>query len=503
MKKRVLCVVLVMGVIGLSCRMEPPPAPPQPLTLVTLGDSITMGIQDAGLLAAFQYNDFPYLIARQQGGQDEFQQPYVSAPGIGVPPYSQPLEIQNKEIIATLWPTTDPNQMLGTILSRLANAKLPAPYNNLGVNGATLYDLRHATSMDNSAGPDNYFFDIVLRNRTIPLSGIPNFGGLTAVQEAARLEPEIILLWIGNNDILGTVLVGCGTDGDNFFCTDPGDFEDEYTALLDDVTAITPKVVLANIPAYLPFANALDGTYRHVLDGPDESLSLFDPTTFAPIDFDPPNELYLPLLLEETDARHLLLTGAMGYLHLDDPAGSGLGIPDDASLQPPPYNISDPDERAAILAVLDSHDLQPSGQPLPGSTTLTPQEEADVRGVIDQLNAILTTLSATYGLPLVDIVASWWGDGPGTSNPFGGYSGLYALQAQTDTTFSLDGVHPNNLGHALCANAFIMVLNREYDLEIPLLDPNAYAGQYAGKSIQAGSLQALKGVIRMYAPRTK
>ncbi len=65
------------------------------------------------------------------------------------------------------------------------------------------------TYSDNANG--NYFFDIVLRNST--QSPLPNFNGMAAVQEALMLQPDIILLWIGNNDILGAALVGCGTNG--------------------------------------------------------------------------------------------------------------------------------------------------------------------------------------------------------------------------------------------------------------------------------------------------
>ena len=39
-------------------------------------------------------------------------------------------------------------------------------------------------------------------------------------------------------------------------------------------------------------------------------------------------------------------------------------------------------------------------------------------------------------------------------------------------------MHPNNLGHALIANAFIAVINEVLDIKIPELDPEDYKGQY-------------------------
>ena len=124
-----------------------------------------------------------------------------------------------------------------------------------------------------------------------------------------------------------------------------------------------------------------------------------------------------------------------------------------------------------------------------------------MRDIIDQYNGILEGLSAAFGVPLVDMVASWWGDSSTTPDPFGGYSGAHPIQDQDNSTFSLDGVHPNNLGHALCARAFIEMLNAEYQLGIPsLTNLDPYKGQYSGKSIDGRSLPALQGMRRILGP---
>lgn len=61
--------------------------------------------------------------------------------------------------------------------------------------------MRNTTSYQNSVLPDNFLFDIVLRN-------FKPEEGTTVLQQAIQLEPEIILLWIGNNDILASVMAG-------------------------------------------------------------------------------------------------------------------------------------------------------------------------------------------------------------------------------------------------------------------------------------------------------
>jgi hypothetical protein len=422
----------------------------------------------------------------------------VESPGIGVFPYKEPLKLQNRQIVQTLWPSPpNPTEMFAWIFPKLSNVWYSLPYNNLGVNGARLFDMRNTTTYsDNNNG--NYFFDIVLRNSTP--TGLPNFNGKTAVQEALMLQPDIILLWIGNNDILGAALVGCGINGkidlqDFPYTTTKtpitpyGDFTDEYRRLLSDLkSGSSAHIVMATIPKYLPFALALDDIYKPTLVG--NRLCLFNPQTFAPIDFDPdPDaELYIPLFLEETTATHLLLTGAIAYLE-------GKGIYDAAALDTMGYNST---QAALVISTLEAAGITPSFAMLTGDFTITPDEETTVIDVITKYNVILTSLSTEFDVPLVDIVGSWWGDASTTNPAFGGYSGAHPIQDQDTTTFSLDGVHPNNLGHALSANAFIKVLNQEWSLGIPELNPESFKGQYTGKSILPGSIKAIERVKEMY-----
>ena len=73
--------VVVLSLIFSSCPLptgpdddgengDPTPSGP---VLVTIGDSITMGIQDAGLKYDFQVNNYPYLIAPKPGQPGDFE----------------------------------------------------------------------------------------------------------------------------------------------------------------------------------------------------------------------------------------------------------------------------------------------------------------------------------------------------------------------------------------------------------------------------------------------
>ena len=93
-----------------------------------LGDSNSMGIQDAGLVQGSQLHSYPYLLARQMGRASLYQQPLVRGPGIGVPPMAEPMTLEGGALRVTLLPDpVDFNALLLTILQRLANRELDRP----------------------------------------------------------------------------------------------------------------------------------------------------------------------------------------------------------------------------------------------------------------------------------------------------------------------------------------------------------------------------------------
>jgi len=449
--------------------------------LVAIGDSSTMGIMDLGLEEDFQLHTYPYLIACQLGIDDDFQQPLVNEPGIGVYPYKTPITLDNGTLVAYYWDenlTTD--EMVTDMLPLLKNIMLDRPYDNLAVNGARLFDVRHTTGSVDSVLPDNYFFDIVLRNVILP--PYPYFGNTTVLDQAVELDPDIILLWIGNNDVLGAVLAG----GDQSQITTHDNFKNEMYGLLSDLTSQTgAEIVMSNIPGYLPLGFALDTVF--VNTGSTEEPVVFDMATLQPVNFgtdaDPE---YVPLLIGENDVSHVLLTGAIEY------SESGMGIPKQTQLEGEPYNK--PSTKAAAIYQKMTNiglpvDGNSVGSSLTGEYTITSSEEQAVDSAIADFNLIISELAGQFGIPVVDMHTLYDPNSPGA---FGGYSGEYVLHNQADTIFSLDGVHPNNLGHAVIANSFIDALNQGYGFNLAKIDPESYRGQYIGLSDFKSCLYALK-----------
>src|SRR5947208_12914017 len=141
-------------------------------TYDSVGDSLAAGFESTSLVVTHQNRSVPAFIARQAGVQG-FQQPTISEPGI--PPELTLVSLVPTPLIAPKSATPGAPTNLG----------LPRPYNNLAVPGATAADVLTRTT-DNGG-----LHDVILR------------GLGTQLQQAQALRPTTILLWIGNNDVLG------------------------------------------------------------------------------------------------------------------------------------------------------------------------------------------------------------------------------------------------------------------------------------------------------------
>ena len=479
MKKIRFLLFLSVALLVLACQVEGPPPSMTGVGFVTLGDSLTMGTQDAGLSREMQLNCYAYYIADQMG-LSGFQQPYVDPP-IGIPPYTEPFTYSGG--IITFPDEGTPNLL--SILTSLVNRSLSRPYDNLGVNGARLVnanglgDLTEVTTYTDTSS-NNFFFDIVLRN--LPVFN-PDFGYTTLLEQAAMLEPDYAILWIGNNDVLAYLIGGGGDE----VITDTTDFTDELADVIAQLQSTTEaEIVMANIPVnpeYLAYSHALDGAFVGGVP------KLFDPTTLEAIDFDDTaGTEYVNLVTEETPAR-LLLTAAAAYIQ------GGAGIPGGL-------------EQTKIDTLVNDYGVKVPDTPIPipGDLTLTDAEVDNITTAVAAFNVIIAATAASSGpedpeIPLLDVYDLFDSD---TFESGGKYEDVGTIDfvlkpgAADKTIFSLDGVHPSNLGHAIIANEFIEVMNTEFSLSIPLIDLSGFPVQYSGLDVRARSLDAIWGVRRLY-----
>ena len=401
---------------------------------VALGNSLTAGVQSSGAVDYNQLNSYPALIAKQLGktiaaaggNVADFHQPLVGEPG--APPLLKLTSLAPLTIVSS-----------GTTSGLPANLNLARPYDNLGIPGAFVWDMKNATSSQNSWSRNNFgsantAFDLVLRN--------PNFGNTSAFQQAVLLNPTFLTLWIGNNDALGAA-----TQGITQILTPTAVFNATYSDLISSLKTALPnaKMVVANIPdvTSIPFVTTLPPV-------------VLNPQTGQPVLI---NGNPVPLLGDDGDAvtkalpsNTFVLLSALGLM------AQGVGIP------------------AALGG---------SGTPLPTTVTLSAAEAAAIQTRVAEYNTSIRTVAAANNIPVVDantILKNIQSDGI--------VVGGVELTARyvTGGIFSLDGVHPTTIGYGVVANEFIKAINGAYGSNVPLVNlEQLFEATGSGVTTKAGS----------------
>ncbi|MBA7637151.1 hypothetical protein ES703_44786 [subsurface metagenome] len=195
---------------------------------VAIGDSLTAGFQNGGLVEDYQKYSYPNIIAKQLGIKD-FQQPLIFQPGI--PPVLKlvglnPLDFRRKNGFGY---KKNPNP--------------PRFHDNLGIPGATLYSALHPD--DSESVGLNPFFNIVLGE-----SG-------SIINQVLLLKPKLITFWLGHSEILSGVMKGKVIYGKTIF--PPEKFAYYLDQTLEKLSVSGAKIVMANLfdVTQIPFVTAL------------------------------------------------------------------------------------------------------------------------------------------------------------------------------------------------------------------------------------------------------
>ncbi len=368
-----------------------------------IGDSLTAGYSHGSLVQTFQQYSYPALIA-QQAGVDDFEQPLISEPGIPA-----------RLVLLHLVPSVVIGQKAG--LGTPINLTLPRPYNNLAVPGANVYDVLNTVS--------GGLHDVILR------------GQGTQLQQFIVSNPTFAVVWIGNNDLLGSVIYGKVIEG--VTVTPLSFFVDQLQGLINGIRlASDADVVFLTLPdpTVIPYTTTIPpyivnpATGQPVLDDQGNPIPLLGPN--GPL---PPNSLVtLP-------ASALL---AEGYGIPKALGGNGLPLPDDVVLLP--------GEIDQIRSILKSFNNEIRSR----------AEDAGFK-VFDS-EALITQLSETGVL----------------------YGGIHlTFDYLTGGMFSYDGVHPSPLGYAVFVNYLIEFINQEFGNELPLIDLKPFiTGEKGGVPVE-------------------
>lgn len=395
---------------------------------VAMGDSITASFQGACLVQRHQVASFPDVIASQLGIGD-FQQPTFAEGALSA-------DLTKNKCLG--FKVVGGSIGVGAVSDQIGptNLGLPRAYDNLGIPGATAGDLIHLTSADPAGNTANKFAAAILRNVPNPLNP---FDGTNAVQQALSLQPDLVTLWVGNNDVLGAALEGAAIDGVTL--TTVASFEADFGAIVGGLAASGRTLVILNIPdvTAIPFA-----------------------TTIPPFLVNPATGDHIPLL-GPGNAAYPCPGGAPAC---PVPAGTLVTLQAQPLLQQG-YGIP-----CAVKSLPRCDNPLQDGQFIPPATLvpgvlLYPDEVVAIETRTGELNAKIASIGGGAGAILLDIHALF--DRIRTE---GLEIGGITLNAAFGTggLFSADGFHPNNIAHAILADEIIKAVNAANGSSIP--EPN-------------------------------
>ena len=418
---------------------------------VGVGDSLIAGEEGNCLVARHQSRSWVKLVANQLGISD-FQQPVISERALTNPLTEQPClgaVISGQSITVGAVSQTGSNQ----------NATLSRPYDNLGFIGSPrvkdFVDLKVA--VPSRSGTDARAA-MVLRN----FAGGP-FEGMSAVDEAKSLNPDLVGLWAGNNDVLGAATSAVAIAGVTL--TPVAAFEAKYTEVLTGLAASGRTIVTFTIPDVraIPFETTIPpvvvnpATRQPVLVG-GQPVGLLGPRTTSTCSTPPcplPAGTLVTLPASSLLAQGIGIPMALG--------GTGLPLPDGGFTPPSTLN--------------------------PG-VLLYPDEVALIQQRTIDLNAKIASISAANGAILIDAYTLF------NEIKANGYeiAGITLTTSfLTGGLFSADGVHPSQMGYAIIADGVIQALNaakgshiERPDLAQAMFTPNVPTISTAGEVDPSG-----------------
>lgn len=428
---------------------------------VSIGNSLTAGYQSGALFESTQQYGYAMQLADAMGVAS-FEVPWIADPGI----YDAELELGHLQVVfdddgnAGLAPI--PWEGISSPLELLLNADLTGPYHNMGVPGSTAYDLLFAmdqtTCFTAQIGEPNAYFDMILRNGSIPWTA---FGGaaddLPAVEIAKLAQPTFASVWIGNNELLLPATSGIGAP---FYPAEdnggPLNFRELYTGILGGLVTDLPnaKFVTADLP-YVTSIPYFTTVPWFVID-PEGN----------PVDGDPFTDGiqlvgYISEDVGQLSNDDLVCLGILSYDSADEgmtpdlEEGMGIPIPILIGLlmsQNPDWSQAEA-EAALPLA------FPQAGQPVPGGLTLVDSEKDAILQATDDYNTVIHSVAGGMDVPVVEI-NDYFQDVAANGAEYNGEE--YSTTFVTGGLFSLDGVHPSNIGYALIAEKFIETINEAY-----------------------------------------
>jgi lysophospholipase L1-like esterase len=487
--KIISIIILSLFIVFMGCTLEEPEVDKTESNTgsydlskyVAIGNSLTAGFQSGSLVDVHQKYSFPKLIAGQLG-IGTFEQPTVSYPGM-----------PNIMVLESL--TGDVGYAEGT--GAPTNSLYGAPYNNLGIPGALLNDILTAHDsldctqalMDAGANPA---FDLVLRN--------PNLGGnFTVFQQAKILQPTLITMWIGNNDVLGFATSGGVSPTDP---TPSTTFQFLYNQLADSIAGLGATVAVATIPNVtdIPFFTTIGPMMVAGIKAAMQADTLHQ---IQGLFYQMHGEFIASGLVDSTGDNAPLITllgGSYtsllgmptGQWYRDLAASQGLSI----------NQVYNPLQAQGIDST-QAFGFHPQN-PWPDALTLDAGEVETAQNAITDFNGFIETAATQKGFAFFDAYTFFGDVAVNGYTPDQADLGDLTAAYISGGLFSLDGVHPSNVGYAILANEFIKAINAEFDINITEVNlRNVMGGAQAPASLAKYNINNLSNTVEVLGGKIK
>jgi lysophospholipase L1-like esterase len=291
----------------------------------------------------------------------------------------------------------------------------------------------------------------------------PRLGpNLTLLASARTLQPSLVTIWLGANDVLK--FMGSGglfRGGDMTAAQTQADLQPMIRSFLK----INTKVVVANLP------DVLLTPYFMNVDIPSNNPK------GARLAACKVNQYFYCLLVQfgQSNATAVAITTEVRKAYGLEPAYKCVK----ASLSQPCGYVTLPGALAIVSSLLSTGkipSLDPHG---PGSglggNYITPGFAGQIQVVNDNINAGINASAHNTGVPLVDVQAIFQGIASGDpSNQYFAKAqvnpGVCCSEVFLGGLVSFDGLHPSNTGYALISYYFIQTINtafRSYGANVP------------------------------------
>ncbi|MHC2990908.1 hypothetical protein OB13_04670 [Pontibacter sp. HJ8] len=456
---------LLAGVLLTSCEAEidtPSSSAGQAdfTSYIAVGNSLSAGYADGGLSRKGQLASIPGILAQQFDlvGGGEFTQPLFTEEQSNGSGYLRLAGFtpQGSPITA---PVTDKLAVRGlNDKGAPLYTKFTGNVRNLAIPGIKTSDVQ---TVGYGSTQGNPFFERLTDNP-----------GQTYVQyvqaQADAAKHTFFSAWMAENDILGYATSG-GAFTDRAI-TPVGDFDRNFTALLNALQPANQKGILVTVPdvTTIPFFTTVGPSVKQVLAANNipGMVALTgtgrDRTQFAAAQINVADKgVYFPL----TAAAYIPLVGQPTGKYWRDLAKQASPSQDRVVV------------RLTLAGLLANYAIDTTamfglsaGNPLPSALLLDATEQTNVKTATDAYNAIIKAQAEARGLALFDANAYF-------KSILGGFAAnnvSYSPAYITGNLFSLDGVHPTPRGYAILANEMIKVINSKYTANVPQVDVTQY-----------------------------